>query len=172
MWFLIAVFMVGIFHSLALENGVTPAVMPDAEYWFGSKIERARGHDRLLLEAIEKDHALTNANYQIGIESIINKGVSYWKEAAETKPEELAVQVNAALMLIFLDSPISSSRRDVALGLLSSAAEKGYWPAQLYVGLKEQGGRLSSNHLMTCLKIEYCQAFAKRGGLVKGLIEN
>lgn len=76
-------------------------------------------------------------------------------------------------MLIFLDSPISSSsRRDVALGLLFSAAEKGYWPAQLYIGLKEQGECLSSNHLAACLDVEYCQAFAKRGGLVKGLLKN
>lgn len=51
--------MVATFHSLALAEGVTPVVMKKAEYCFGSRVERARGHDKLLLEAIEKDHALT-----------------------------------------------------------------------------------------------------------------
>ena len=113
-----------------------------AKWWFGNNIENATGSEGQLLKAIEASNIRGEfQGAEIGIPAIIEHGTAYWLHRYRTNDGKLDTIVNAALMMLFLDSEeLKDDRGDAAFNLLSDAARMGYAPAQEYVDTLSLGG--------------------------------
>jgi hypothetical protein len=73
-----------------------------------------------------------NADQEIGIPYIVDKGPAYWVNRLQQEQYDLEVIVNNALLLMFTKEDIPGGKV-VADQLLSKASDMGYWPAHYYV---------------------------------------
>lgn len=113
-----------------------------AKWWFGNNIENATGSEGQLLKAIEESNIRGEfQGAEIGIPANIEHGTAYWLHRYRTNDGKLDTIVNAALMMLFLDSEeLKDDRGDAAFNLLSDAAMMGYEPAREYVETLSLGG--------------------------------
>lgn len=105
------------------------------KYWFGENIEQAVGAEKDLLEAISASNVSGKyAAHEIGIEAIIDRGTAYWLHRYRSNDQKLDVLVNAALMMLFLNTEeLIEDRQHASYTLLATAAAKGYQPAKAYI---------------------------------------
>lgn len=102
---------------------------------FGHNLETNDTTLKLLLLAIGMDHTTNespNFGRPIGIPFIVDKGPSYWVSRLIADDHEIEILVNNALLLLFTKEKIPKAK-ETSLELMQAAADKGYWPANLYV---------------------------------------
>lgn len=117
------------------------------KWWFGNNIENAKGSAGQLLKAIEASNIRGEfPEAQIGIPAIIEHGTAYWLHRYRTADGKLDTLVNAALMMLFLDSDeLKGDRREAALILLTRASDMGYEPAKAFIKLSGENSEVAGN---------------------------
>lgn len=116
----------------------------DIHALFGERLARGDRAENLLLLAIAFDQQSKDSptrNDAIGIPYIATAGPGYWVRLLQQERGNLSLDtlVNNALILTYAkDQNVSDDvRRKAATQLLSRAAHRGYWPAQVFLAERQ-----------------------------------
>jgi len=123
-----------------IENSVVTKYSPEVtldtvQEIFGHNLETQDTTLKTLLLAIGMDHTTNtspNAESNIGIPFIVDKGPKYWVARLVNKDYEVEVLVNNALLLLFSKEEFPNAQQ-AADDLMLTASAKGYWPASYYI---------------------------------------
>ncbi len=123
-----------------IENSVVTKYSPEVtldtvQEIFGHNLETQDTTLKTLLLAVGFDHTTNtspNAESNIGIPFIVDKGPKYWVARLVKKDYEVEVLVNNALLLLFSKEELPNAQQ-AADDLMLMASDKGYWPASYYI---------------------------------------
>lgn len=122
------------------EDSVPNSTEQEVRAIFGDQLEQGDRAESLLLLAIAFDHHASKSptsSEQVGVPYIAETGPGFWVRLLQQERDNpsLSTLVNNALILLFTADttyPIEV-RRKAASELLVVAADRGYWPAQVYL---------------------------------------